>query len=133
MGSSFRSFFPVAFRERSWRGWNKKNEPVEPPAAAVGRRAGTAGRRFVVVAVVRAERVAVVRAERVGGVALVALDPQTVQVLLAVHPATTTTSTTTTSTTTTATTSSPLHQAHETMSAMECMDVDSLSILNISI
>ena len=61
--------------------------PVEPPAAAVGRGAGAALRRLVVVAVHRAELVPVVGGQTVASVAGVSAHPQPVVLLLTVHPA----------------------------------------------
>ena len=61
--------------------------PVEPPAAAVGRGAGAALRRLVVVAVHRAELVPVVGGQTVASVAGVSAHPQPVVILLTVHPA----------------------------------------------
>ena len=60
--------------------------PVEPPAAAVGRGAGAALRRLVVVAVHRAELVPVVGGQTIRGVASVAAHPQPVVLLLAPNP-----------------------------------------------
>ena len=64
--------------------WDK-HSPIEPPPTAVSRCTRAARRGFVVVPVVSAERVSVVRSQRIRGVALVAFDPQTIQVLFAVH------------------------------------------------
>ena len=61
------------------------DSPIEPPSATVSRCTRAARRGFVVVPVVSAERVSVVRSQRIRGVALVAFDPQTIQVLLAIH------------------------------------------------
>ena len=61
--------------------------PVKPPAAPVGRGAGAAPWSLVVVPVHGGKRIGVVRGQGVGGVAGVAGDPEAVQVLLILHPA----------------------------------------------